>query len=193
MSINQPVGSGVRIATDACPWGMGGILVCDGSIVAYFATPITDADRIKFDARSGESGFNTLWEALAILIAARLWLGGARDGQVEVRSDSRAALGALFKLASPGWRLNIIAREAALDQAEEKYNLDLLTHIPGVANVIPDALSRMWAPEPKSLPRECLEARRDDPPPRSPAFWRSAKPIGPPALRFFRSDLRSAE
>lgn len=122
------------MVTDACPWGMGGVLYQHGVPMRWFATDLPPSILDKFKAQKGDPGFNTAWEALALLIGLRLWLPGLfqRCG-VRVKSDNVGALRMLFNLSSPSEPLNIIAREV-------------------LTNVAADALSRLWAPDPVGLP-----------------------------------------
>ena len=159
-------------ATDASPWGMGGILLQGNCIISYFATPISPEDVAKFNATVGSSKFNTLWESLALLIAFRLWLPRFPFGlDIRCKSDSMASINAFIKLASPSM-LGPIMREAALDLALGSYQLGVFEHIPGVTNVIPDALSRLWAPQPKPFPLEVSNAKEEVVPLRDSSFWR---------------------
>ena len=64
---------GDYFATDACPWGMGGVLFKNHVPVAWWASPITTLDLQRFRAKRGDSAHNTTWEALAILVSARIW------------------------------------------------------------------------------------------------------------------------
>ena len=153
---------------------MGGILLQGNKILAYFATPISSEDCEKFDATVGSSKFNTLWESLALLIAFRLWLPRFPFGlDIRCKSDSMASINAFIKLASPSM-LGPIMREAALDLALGSYQLGVFEHIPGLTNVIPDALSRLWAPQPKPFPLEVSNAREEVVPPRDSSFWKVA-------------------
>ena len=137
-----PVGD--YLATDACPWGFAGVLFKDFQPVGWFATPLTPADLRRFRAKRGESCHNTTWEALAILVAARIWLPGSRL-LARVKSDSLSAIRSVVKLASRSPALNLIARELALDSVLGLYTVGVAEHIPGIANVLPDDLSRLWA------------------------------------------------
>ncbi len=67
-----PFSEWLCIATDASPWGIGGVLLCEGIPVAWFADELHRSDLRRFNAKRGTSDFNTLWEALAILVAVRL-------------------------------------------------------------------------------------------------------------------------
>eukprot|EP00969_Alexandrium_andersonii_P217545 9609593-Alexandrium_andersonii.AAC.1 len=60
-------------ATDASPWGMGAILATPEGPVEYFGVPLTRPDLHRFHAVVGDPAHNTLWEALAIIIALRTW------------------------------------------------------------------------------------------------------------------------
>ena len=117
-----------------------------------------------------------MWEALAILVAVRRWAKViGRNAIVGVRSDSLGSLLAMRKQASRSSGIAIILRELALDESELDANQVQLTHIPGVTNVWPDALSRLWAPEPKVIPPELAGAVRSTVPLRDKDFWRSCR------------------
>lgn len=164
----------VRIATDASPWGIGGVLLINNEPAAWFADQINTEDLRRFNATRGESGFNTLWEALAILVGIRLWRSAHhRFAQFEIRSDSMGALSALNSLSSSSASINTIARELALDSAQLLAAPSIFAHTPGVANILPDKLSRLWAPEAYAFP-ECLASVPGGiPPRRGHSFWRS--------------------
>ena len=164
---------GSYIATDACPWGMGGVRFEKHRPVQWFATKLTECDLRKFGASVGESSFNTTWEALALLIAIRLWLPGT-NVKAHVRSDSLSALRSMVKLTSTSTALNAIARELALDAVVGLYSIGLAVHIPGVSNSLPDDLSRMWAPEPHAFPPALAGVPESSPPARDRGFWRTA-------------------
>ena len=164
----------LEIATDACPWGIGGVLLEDSAIRAFFFDKLHKVDLQRFRLAAGDSGGNSVWEALAILVGLRVWHDKLHtQALIRVKSDSRVALAAVLKLASPDPKLNLIAREIALDTAEFIYEPSLLEHIPGVANVVPDILSRFFSPEPKPFP-SCLHHLCPTPVPvRDHSFWRT--------------------
>ena len=167
--------AGTYIATDACPWGMGGVLFQRHVPVAWFATPLTHWDLRRFQASRGEPKHNTTWEALALLLAIRLWLPGTHV-LARIRSDSLSALRSMVKLASSSPALNLIARELALDAVQGLYTIGMATHIPGVSNILPDDLSRMWAPQPHAFPPALQGVPECVPQDRSPDFWKSTSP-----------------
>ena len=167
----QPSGS--YIATDASPWGFAGVLFKDHRPIAWYACKLSQHDLRRFRAKVGESGFTTTWEALALLVAFRVWLPSAK-GLARVRSDSLGALRAMVKLASRSPALNLVAREMALDAVLGLYSIGLATHIPGVSNVLPDHLSRLWAPDAHVFPQELANVPETLVPPRDTSFWKTA-------------------
>ena len=164
------------ISVDASPWGFGAILQRGGRIEAWLADRIQNADLRRFRAVRGESKHMTLWEALAILVAVRAWVPADSRIVIEVRSDSMGALRMALKLASPTPELNKVAQELALDLADQLYDISILAHTPGVANVKPDALSRLFAPEPKAVPAALSGIRPTPCSERGAAFWKAALP-----------------
>ena len=146
-----------EIVTDACPFGMGGILRVEGTPREYFMADITVVLQQKFKATKGDSKWNTLWEAVALLVAARLWLPALGYGAcVRIKSDNMAALISISKGRAKTTELNVVAREFAIDQARKDYLIKWLSHIPGVTNVQADALSRATAPIPKEFPNDLI-------------------------------------
>ena len=166
---------GDYIATDACPWGFAGVLFKNFAPIAWFASPLLEGDLRRFRAKRGDSGHNTTWEALALLVAIRLWLPGT-SVLARVRSDSLSALRSMVKLSSKSPNLNLVARELALDAVLGLYTIGMAVHIPGVSNKLPDDLSRMWAPEPHACPLELVDIPEHSLPLRDGSFWRTTTP-----------------
>ena len=77
-------------------------------------------------------------------------------------------------LKGRGGALNIIARELALDLARSPYFPDTLEHLPGIANVLADSLSRRLDPgkQPWSLPPALAHVTPSTLPNRDSAWWR---------------------
>ena len=138
-----------------------------------FYDKIQDCDCAMFRARRGESGFNTIWEALGMLVAIRLWMPERIQSEILLKSDNLAALSAALKFKAKDPSLNAVAREIALDVCEGKYEVNLLEHIPGITNIIPDVLSRVYSPDPLPWPKELTGVRQRDPPSRDSAYWRT--------------------
>ena len=87
----------------------------------------------------------------AILVTTRQFADRAswekgRAAAAGVKSDSKAALGAATKLASPDDMLNAVGRELAYDQCVGDYQIRLFEHTAAVANISPDWLSRIYMP-----------------------------------------------
>ena len=163
---------GWEIITDACPWGLGGILYRKSVPVRWFSAPLSKDLLDKFGAQKGDPGMNTAWEAMALLVALRLWLPKLpRQLTTRIKSDNVGALRMLLNLTSPSGPLSIIAREVALDMAGDNYQISELEHVPGITNVAADALSRLWAPQPEPFPK-LGEAVQDLSPDFSSNFWK---------------------
>ena len=138
----------LRITTDASPWGYGAVLEWWDQPIAYISEPISNEDLLKFGIVAGDCRGQSLLETLALLIAVRAWLPRWQEKGLRIilRSDSKAAIGAVLKLRSRAPQINEVIREMALDLAEGKYAYDIIRHLPGKINKLADALSRRWEP-----------------------------------------------
>ena len=151
----------MRISIDASPWGIGGILYDkDWHPTAYFYEKTSAADISRFGIVPGKSEHMPVLEALALLVAVRLWAPRAVGFTYHVRTDNLGSTFVLEKLRSANQSLNKIAAELALDMAEQLYKPMRITHIPGVTNSLPDLLSRLGAPGAKvmELPKSLANA-----------------------------------
>jgi hypothetical protein len=175
----------VQITLDASPWGLGGVLQEDGETVSWFASALSDFDYSFFGYEQGSSKGQQCWEALAALVAMRLWKTRWRSQRVRiaVRGDSLAMLTVLLKFKAPSnsRALGIIAREVALDVAESCYAPDFTEHIPGITNKTADILSRLDAPakpgeERPIVPQWLLSFPRAFPPARALPYFRALTP-----------------
>ena len=83
-----------HIYIDASPWGYGAFLTWDSTPIEYLAGDWTEGDLNRFDLKLGGARGQTVWEALAILIALRCWWVYWKDQLVVIwtKSDSEAAL-----------------------------------------------------------------------------------------------------
>ena len=174
------------ITCDASPWGLGAVLSTpDGLPLAWYSSALTVEDAAYLGITIGDCSCQTVVEALAILVAVRLWahIWVTAKARVHVRSDSRAALGALGKVSSPVASINSIAREVALDVATSDYGLEPISwgHVAGVLNEWADALSRLTAPEPKEVPLALAAFEGEEVPARDARWWRASS--GPVALK----------
>ena len=162
------------ITTDASPWGLGGTLWIQGRAEAYFADALVEEDFSQLGFERGSCSGQAAAEALAVLVALRLWFPLWRGQRLAltVRSDSEAALGALGKLGSPAPAVNKVAREVALDVALSYYGVDTWTHVAAADNKGADELSRWSQPGViPTVPPSLRQARRDHTASRTASWW----------------------
>ena len=153
--------SGAIVVTDASTWGLGGVLFIHGEPKEFFSCPIPFEFIRRTKATPGLPKFMALRESLCLLLAARLWLTRFPVGSVvRVKADNVGALFLLAKGKATSSELSIVAREIALDQAMEKYEVTILEHINTKVNVVADALSRQHDPFPSEFPTERLRGAR---------------------------------
>ena len=116
-------------------------------VVSYFAEPVADYGRAILKIRPDPSCEDQqVLEALAALVALREWSTfwcGERL-VLTVRTDNVATLAMVAKMQPKSSRLSLIAREMALDCCQSTLGPDLVQHIPGIANITADALSRKY-------------------------------------------------
>eukprot|EP00969_Alexandrium_andersonii_P280886 12418868-Alexandrium_andersonii.AAC.1 len=87
---------------------MGAVLSNPRGVVEYFGVPLTRPDLDRFQAASGDPAYNTLWEALAILIALRVWGEHfSHRTPLGIRSDNKGVLDALRARAAQSPTLNL--------------------------------------------------------------------------------------
>ena len=168
------------ITCDASPWGLGAVLSTpEGFPLAWLSSPVSLTDVETLGLKYGESSGQTVLEALAILVALRAWARHwtTAKARVHVRSDSQAALGALSKMASPTPAVNLIAREVSVDVTRSDYGLEAISfgHVAGVLNEWADALSRLTAPEPKTVPAVLEAFPPEELKERDAAWWRTSR------------------
>lgn len=166
------------IVTDASPWGIGGYMMLGDNVLAYFASTIDQQDEHILDVQIGSPSSQQVLEALAALVALKIWRKYWRQCGVHLifKSDSVSTLTLLIKLrpkmASQG--LGIIARELALEFGCCSYKPRYYHHIPGVANDWADHLSRLSQPDKHyQIPAVFAHCRREQCPHRSVGFCRS--------------------
>ena len=110
-----------------------------------------------------------------MLVALRLWESRWTDRAaiVTLKSDNFSALAMASRLKATG-RSNIVAREVALLYSEASYEPKFVEHLPGLANVGADALSRLCDPSGKfQLPRELAGIAPTPVPPRTESYYRA--------------------
>ena len=157
-------GDEVVIGTDASPTRLGGWLMINGVITAFFSDAISTKDEEVCATTSGRHEDQQTWEFLAILVALRLWIGNShlkasqeedrqpsiedspilagRRVQLILCGDNVGSLSLSFKLRAKSLNMAVIAREVALVLAHMAFP-PRTEHTPGVAHVLADRLSRV--------------------------------------------------
>ena len=170
-------GVDVMICTDASPTGLGAFIAVAGDIKEFFSEPLGPLDTQRFAHDLGDSVGQQTWEALCVLVALRCWSQWWMDKRVRltVRGDNVAALQLILQLKAAGSGTSLIARELALDVALSTYTPAVAEHIPGLANVTADKLSRGIS-DSDALP-PCLRlAKQIFPPSRTDSFYKTLVP-----------------
>jgi hypothetical protein len=181
LSAYMGTGPQVTLELDASPWGLGGVLVIDGTPISWFASALATEELSILGITLGESAAQQTVEALAALVALRAWKHHWVNSRatVRVRSDSVSALVLTLKLKTRGKGPGVIAKEIALDMASAQYQPHVAEHIPGVHNIVPDALSRKFQPHQKYIVPDILsEVEEMLLPPRGWHYYKSIR--GPP-------------
>lgn len=134
----------VSLTTDASPEALGGYLVINGALVAAFASRVTTEDAEILGFEKGSSSSQGIVEALAIVVALRLWRKKIPQGLLELRiqSDSIVALAMSEKLAASSPGLNFLGAELGVVMEELLVEQFKTCHVPGPANTVADYLSR---------------------------------------------------
>ena len=179
VSAFQQPANRVTITLDASPWGLGGYLTLDGEIRSWFACPLYDEELAILQIQRGDCKSQQCVEALAALVALRVrtpfWHG--KRLQIQIRTDSVAALVLATRLKTRGTGCGIVAREVALDIASSTCEPLVGEHVPGVANITCDMLSRRYQPSATfRLPDQLLSVCEIHPQSRSSAFYRTLTP-----------------
>ena len=159
--------------------GIGGFLEDNYTAKEFFHGELTEDDVKIFKHTVGDNKGQQTWEALTILVALRLWAPRWKGRRVtlSVRSDSVSALTALLRFKNAGEGSSFIARELAIDIAESVYRPSIISHVPGVSNIIADELSRWY--EPRRFPKLPLYLRGASLrmlPTRDASFYRTLLP-----------------
>eukprot|EP00969_Alexandrium_andersonii_P298143 13177617-Alexandrium_andersonii.AAC.1 len=72
---------------------MAGVLQDSSGFLSYWFDQLHPDDLNQFQAQAGDPQFNTLWEALAVLVSLRVWRTlFTRKTPVSVSSDNLGAL-----------------------------------------------------------------------------------------------------
>ena len=169
----------IWLITDACPEGLGAMLVVNGILTKALTSKIDAEDAYLLGFELGTSASQAIVEALALLVALRQWKKELQGKSVtlEFVSDNIAALTLAQKQAGKGAGLNFLGGELAV--ALEELAIDQLytTHIPGVANKAADWLSRPSTWDDVLMPDELMGIKIVAADPR-PKGWYALEPPG---------------
>ncbi|CAK0897560.1 unnamed protein product [Prorocentrum cordatum] len=142
------VGVDLEIIIDASPWGLGGILMVSGTCKEHFSSALTVLDEALFSQVRGSADGQHIWECLAALEALPLWrhVWGQRSLILRIRGGSMTMLSLIVNLRPGAEQLGLIGMEIAMECAQAVFVPVLAKHIPGVADVAADVLSRCPQP-----------------------------------------------
>ena len=124
----------------------------------------------------GSCTVQQLWECLAILVAIDIWACQWPQSRVvlKVRGDNVGALTLLIKMRPANAKQAIIARELALRLVELSFPPDAV-HTPGIAHIVADELSRVYAPKGTGIVSNkihpALEHAKETPTPKRNEAW----------------------
>ena len=151
------------------------LAICRRNATIIFSDVVGDFDRKMLKVGSdSDCTVQQAFEALALLVALRMWLPAYKEQRVIVttRSDNLSALFMLSKMQPKSASLSVVAREVALDIASSAYAPDFTEHVPGISNIIADELSRKHQPGVSfKLPKFLFHAKEHVPSPRLEAWW----------------------
>jgi len=135
-------GPSVILTTDASPYGLGAVLVIEGSTVAHFSDSICKMDRAVLGLQeTAPCKDQQVLEALAVLVSLREFSHHWKMNRVTlcIRTDNIAALTMLTKMRPHSVQMGIVARELALDIVCAAYCPEICEHTPGISNVAADS------------------------------------------------------
>ena len=125
----------------------------------------------RFGITIGDNKAQQILEALAALVALRIWLPLWKDERIEltVRTDNTTVLAMVSRMKASTKELQIIAAEMALILSDSAYMPWAAEHTPGIQHIVADVLSKIHEPgKERPLPaalkdaQQCIPQRRDD-------------------------------
>ena len=154
ISLVQGGQASVTIATDASPEGLGGVLIVNHQLIGALASPVTEIEAKDFEFELGTPASQGIVEALALVVALD-HRGRKLEGmkvELTLQSDSVTALAMIHNKSASTPALNMLGASIGILLERHQVEHVKLQHVPGVANVVPDYLSRpsTWAT--KALP-----------------------------------------
>lgn len=140
----------VGITTDACPFGLGGILHVGGTAVAYFSHKLRESDKEALGPTVvlGDPSFQSEWELLSIFVAIRLFSRFLHNRRIRffVKTDNTSALTGALEYSSKSPIMSQLCAEIALCLESSGLQPALGRHVRGICNEEADDLSRLKIP-----------------------------------------------
>ena len=161
----------ILIQTDACPTGMGGFLMVANCYTAYWHDGISDEDVRLLGCTRGDPAFQSELELLAIVVSLAIfqeWLCAHPLTAVVLRTDNSASVQAALNFQASSPVMQQLCAELAL-RVEAMQVQVWPQHIPGVLNVISDALSRFSSES--QIPQELVNSQLCRAPIRDESFY----------------------
>ena len=116
---------------DACPWGLGAVLLINKRQNQFFTSAISAFDEVRYQYRIGDSRGQQAWEALAVLVALRLWrpFWVSTKITLALQGDNVPAPTLALKIKATSGAMKSIAREVALEFSESAIMPMISQHI----------------------------------------------------------------
>ena len=140
----------------------------------------------RFGFELGDPAGKEVWESLTALVAVRLWKAHWQQRRVclTVRGDSVAMLALVVNMRPCTRQLSLIDQGLVRDFADVSFVRVVAQHLPGLANTMADALSRMAQPcSCVTLSSDLTKATPMFPPARTSAYYRTVIRELPRSLR----------
>ena len=143
----------------------------NGQLVGFFFDAVQPEDVARFGITIGDDKARQILEALAALVALRIWLPLWKDERIEltVRTDNTTELAMVSRVKASTKELQIIAAYMALSLGDSAYMPWVAEHTPGIQHIVADVLSRIHEagkeqPLPAALKyaKICIPQRRYD-------------------------------
>ena len=142
-----------------------------GAVAEFFYTIWQSEDAAALGVEPGETGHQTFWEFLTLLLALIVWGPRVRSVSVPVLGDNTGALQSAISLRGRG-PLLAVARELAWRQVRGSWKFTV-GHLPSEHNVTADALSRVADSGKVAWPAFDLGTAAWAKPPRIADVWRA--------------------
>ena len=159
------------IQFDACTTGGGAVLRCNQIVTEYFFVK-WEANMVQgLDVEVKQSKHQTFWEFLTLLISMIVWGHYFQVQAVAVVGDNIGALTHALEMKAKG-TLAVIARELSWRKERFRWAFEV-GHIPSELNIVADALSRQFEPQPPVWPAHALREAKEVFAPDLSRLWRT--------------------